>query len=220
MKISKTMQDKIEFEYLNPDMKVKIGVMGSAGGKMTKVIKEKAFRLGQAIARHDCVLVTGACPGLPYETARGAKSANGFVLGISPGLSLEEHLIKYNSPAASHDILVFTGSGLMGREITNIRTCDIVVIMGGRSGTLGEFSIAYDEGKLIGVLQGTGGISDAIDDILNAIYKKTGSQVIKETDPDKLMEKLLYYYKKYGKKPKDFFQKGWQDRKFLFDASL
>ena len=42
----------------------------------------------------------------------------------------------------------------MGREITNIRSCDIVVIVGGRIGTLGEFAIAYDEGRLIGILTG------------------------------------------------------------------
>ena len=51
-------------------------------------------------------------------------------------------------------MLIYTGSGLMGREITDIRSCDIVVIVGGRIGTLGEFAIAYDEGRLIGVLTG------------------------------------------------------------------
>jgi hypothetical protein len=49
---------------------------------------------------------------------------------------------------------------------------DIVVIIGGRSGTLGEFSIAYDEGKLIGVLSGTGGITSEIDNIVSIIRKK------------------------------------------------
>jgi predicted Rossmann-fold nucleotide-binding protein len=47
----------------------------------------------------------------------------------------------------------------MGREVVNIRSSDIVLIVGGRSGTLGEFSIAYDEGELIGVLLDTGGIT-------------------------------------------------------------
>ena len=37
------------------------------------------------------------------------------------------------------------GSGLMGREIENIRSCDVVIFAGGRSGTLGEFAIAFDE---------------------------------------------------------------------------
>ena len=49
---------------------------------------------------------------------------------------------------------VITGSGLMGRDITNIRSCDMVVIAGGPTGTLGELAIAYDEGRLIGVLTG------------------------------------------------------------------
>lgn len=215
------MQEAVVMEYLNSEMKIKIGVMGSAGGKMTKQQKNKAYTLGQVVARNDCILLTGGCPGLPYETARGAKAEGGLVVGISPGLSLEEHLVKYNSPAAYHDILIFTGSGLMGREITNIRSSDIVVIVGGRSGTLGEFAIAYDEGKLIGVLQGTGGISDAIDDILNAIYKKTGSHVIKQSDPEKLMSELLSYYTQHAEKPISFFKKhSWYTHRYLFDASL
>jgi predicted Rossmann-fold nucleotide-binding protein len=67
------------------------------------------------------------------------------VVGISPGLSLDEHREKFNSPIESHDVLIFTGSGLMGREVVNIRSSDMVAILGGRSGTLGELAIAYDE---------------------------------------------------------------------------
>jgi hypothetical protein len=48
----------------------------------------------------------------------------------------------------------------MGREIENIRSCDVIIFAGGRSGTLGEFAIAYDEAKVIGVLEGTGGITE------------------------------------------------------------
>jgi succinate dehydrogenase/fumarate reductase flavoprotein subunit len=42
----------------------------------------------------------------------------------------------------------------MGRDITNIRSCDMVVIAGGPTGMLAELAIAYDEGRLIGVLTG------------------------------------------------------------------
>jgi len=131
------------------------------------------LHLGKAIAQADCFLVTGGCPGLPLEAARGAKTVGGFVLGISPGLSEDEHLSKYRSPTDYHDVLVFTGSGLMGREVVNIRSSDIVVIAGGGSGTLGEIAIAYDEGKLIGILTGTGGISDMTKEILAACNKQT-----------------------------------------------
>jgi YHS domain-containing protein len=83
----------------------------------------------------------------------------------------------------------------MGREVDNIRTSDIVVIVGGRSGTLGELAIAYDEGKLIGVVTGTGGITDLVRDILEACAKDTGARVIYESDPDALVAELLQVYR-------------------------
>jgi len=168
-------------------MKLKIGVMGSATEELPERSRAAAFALGKAIAQADCFLVTGGCPGLPLEAARGAKSAGGFVLGISPGLSEDEHVRKYASPTDCHDFLVFTGSGLMGREVVNIRSSDIVVIVGGSSGTLGELAIAYDEGKLIGILTGTGGISDMAKEILAACRKQTGARVVYDADPANLI---------------------------------
>lgn len=175
-------------------MKLKIGVMGSASGKILKAHKKLAYQLGSAIAAKDCITITGACPGLPLEAARGASENGGFVVGISPALSEKEHIEKYQSPTAHHDVLIFTGSGLMGREVVNIRSSDIVIIMGGHSGTLGEFSIAYDEGNLIGVLLGTDGIASEIKHIITFIKKNTGSKVLYESDPQLLLEKLIDYY--------------------------
>ena len=50
-----------------------------------------------------------------------------------------------------------------------------MVIVGGRTGTLGELAIAYDEGRLIGVLTGTGGISGMVEDIVRAGGKEIGA---------------------------------------------
>jgi uncharacterized protein (TIGR00725 family) len=175
-------------------MRLKIGVMGGATGVMSREVLDKAHGLGRAIATNECILVTGACPGLPQASACGAKEHGGFVVGISPGLSLEEHVNKYGSPTDFHDVLVFTGSGLMGREVVNIRSSDIVVIIGGRSGTLGELAIAYDEGKLIGVLTGTGGISDMVEQILATCAKDTGARVVYHADPYCLVDELLRLY--------------------------
>jgi hypothetical protein len=177
-------------------MKLKIGVMGSATGNFLKRHKEIACELGRAIAQNDCVTITGACPGLPLESARGANEVGGLVIGISPGLSEWEHVHKYHSPLEYHDVIIFTGSGLMGREVVNIRSSDIVVIIGGRSGTLGEFSIAYDEGKLIGVLYGTGGITSEIKNIVRIIKKRTGAKIIYSKDPRVLVKSLIDYFTK------------------------
>jgi uncharacterized protein (TIGR00725 family) len=183
-------------------MKLKIGVMGSATDLLPNKHKKLAYELGVAIAQNDCITITGACPGLPLEAAIGAQDAGGLVVGISPALSQQEHMHRYKAPVSHHDVLIFTGSGLMGREVVNIRSSDIVIILGGRSGTLGEFSIAYDEGKLIGVLLGTGGIADKLDSIVKIIKKKTGAKIIYDKDPHVLVKKLLeYYHNTHYKKP-------------------
>ena len=177
------------------DISLKVGVMVGAGSGIPPAYLEKAFVLGEALADAGCVVITGACPGLPLAAARGAKQRGGTVIGISPALSLDEHAFKYESPTLAHDVLIFTGSGLMGREVVNIRSSDIVVIVGGSSGTLGELAIAYDEGKLIGVLTGTGGISDMVKDILATCNKDTGARVVYDDDAQRLVERLLKVYR-------------------------
>jgi uncharacterized protein (TIGR00725 family) len=186
-------------------VKLTIGVMGSSGGDLADEIKLRAFRLGEAIAEQGAVLITGGCPGLPYEAVRGAKAKGGLVVGISPGLSIDEHRGKYRSPVEGFDVLIYTGSGLMGREITNIRSCDMVVIVGGRTGTLGELAIAYDEGRLIGVLTGTGGITVLVEEIIRVSGKDTGARVVYEDDPVRLIDRLLTVYKtEHFRKPSCF----------------
>jgi uncharacterized protein (TIGR00725 family) len=171
-------------------MKTMIGVMGSVAG-FNPQASELSHQLGQAIAEHDCIIVTGACPGLPHDAVRGAKEAGGLTVGVSPGHNFAEHTIKYDSPWQEYDVIIYTGSGLMGREITGVRSCDIVIVVGGRSGTLGEFAIAYDEGKLIGVLKGTGGLSAHIEALVEVIQKETGAQIVYDNDPSRLIDTLV-----------------------------
>lgn len=180
-------------EYAFPRMTV--GVMGSAGGEISAELRDSITRLGYEIARRGYVLVTGAAPGIPHESVLGAKEAGGFVVGVSPAHHFHEHVKMYRAPTRGYDVIVYTGSGLMGREIENIRTCDVVVFAGGRSGTLGEFAIAYDEAKVIGVLKGSGGISDHINDIVKMVDKDTGAQVFTKSDPAELMDVLENAYR-------------------------
>jgi len=181
-----------------PAMRLTVGVMGAADEDHDDAIRATSRALGAAIASHGFVLITGACPGLPYACAQGARTGGGLSVGISPALSLDEHVHKYHSPADVFDVLIYTGSGLMGREVTNIRSSDMVVILGGRSGTLGEFAIAYDEGKLIGVLQGSGGITNNIPEIVKGFGSKdTGARLIFDRDPSALIDRLADAYTKH-----------------------
>ena len=171
-----------------------VGVMGSAGGKLEDRVRQSVHRLGAAIARRRYILITGACPGIPHEAAKGAKGEGGIVVGVSPALNLEEHVGKYHSPTRGYDTIIYTGSGLMGREIENIRSCDVVIFAGGRSGTLGEFAIAYDEAKAIGVLEDTGGITEHFREIISIMKKETGAIVCYDADPERLLDKLEHIY--------------------------
>jgi uncharacterized protein (TIGR00725 family) len=175
-------------------MKVQIGVMGSAGGRISEHELTLAARLGRRIAEHGCTIVTGACPGLPHAAVLGAAESGGHSLGISPALSREEHVNVYGSPLQPYTAMVFTGSGLMGRETHNIHSSDFVIFVGGRSGTLGEFCIAYDEGKLIGILTRSGGISDEFMPIAKLVKKETGSNLITDDAPEALVDRCLDRY--------------------------
>ena len=176
-------------------IQVRIGVMGSAGGEMEPPIAERCRRLGSAIAGRGCCLLTGACPGLPHEAVLGAKAAHGHIVGISPASTLKEHVEIHQAPYQEYDVLILTGMGLMGRELININSSDIIVIVGGRSGTLGEFAIAYEHGKLIGMLSGTGGITPVLPELEASLGKKeTGAEVVYDDDPVRLIDRLLERY--------------------------
>ncbi|MBI2133124.1 LOG family protein [Candidatus Woesearchaeota archaeon] len=177
-------------------MKPKIGVMGSAvekgtGGKITSSVKKLSYQVGREIARHNCILVNGACQGIPYDASRGAKDNDGFVIGISPAGNLEEHVRRYKFPTECYDVIIFTGFGFKGRNVVNVTNCDAVIIISGRVGTLNEFTIAYDEGQIIGVLTGSGGIADHIKQMIRIMNKKTGACVIFDRDAHSLVKRLL-----------------------------
>jgi len=185
--------------------------MGSAAEDVDPAVGALVERLGRAVGESGHTLITGACPGLPYAAVRGATAARGLIVGISPALSLYEHVHTYASPVEGFDVLVYTGSGLMGREVINIRSSDIVVIVGGRTGTLGEFAIAYDEGRLIGVLTGTGGVADMVSELTTRLRKDTGAAVLYDDDPERLLHRLVDYYREvHHRRPNCFCPPGFE----------
>ncbi len=180
------------FEIM-PHATPRIGVMGSASGYIMsnpKAIKNSQ-KIGQQIAKKGCILVNGACPGLPDEAAKGCKGQGGEVFGVSPAISIRSHVKKYQSPIEHYDNIMFTGLGLMERDIINIRSCHGVVILPGGTGTLNEFTVAYDEGKPIGILTGCDGVADHIKEILAFCHREVTDRMVFSDDPVELVEKLL-----------------------------
>ncbi|MGH9426422.1 MAG: hypothetical protein ACRD2L_08990 [Terriglobia bacterium] len=177
------------------DRKPKIGLMGSSRAQMSEPDVDRltrlAERLGQVIAERGCVLVTGATTGFPDIVSRAARRAGCLTVGISPASSREEHTFRYSLPDDGVEVIVYTGFGLKGRNVINVRSSDVVIIFGGGIGTLNEFTIAYDEGKVIGVLEGTGGIVDQIKEIAALSSKRVGSELVFESSPEGLIDACL-----------------------------
>ena len=71
--------------------------------------------------------------------------------------------------------------------------CDIIADCRRSQGTLDELAIAYDEGRLIGVLMGTGGIAEIVETIIRVSAKEAGLCVLYEDDPEKLIDRLIDY---------------------------
>ena len=172
-----------------------VGVMGASANDGLSLaesgrLQQLAESLGAAIAQAGCFLVTGATTGLPALVATAFRKQGGFALGISPAENRAEHVQRYGLPEDGADVIVYTGFGYKGRNVINIRSSDIVMIFGGATGTLNEFTIAYDEGKMIGVLAGSGGVADHIEKIVEVCQKPTRAKLFFDSYPKALIRDL------------------------------
>ena len=154
-------------------------------------VQALAEGLGAAIARADCILITGATTGLPDLVAQAFRHNGGFALGVSPAENRNEHVGRYGLPDDGADVIIYTGFGYKGRNVINVRSADIVLIIGGATGTLNEFTIAYDEGKIIGVLEGSGGVADHLNEIIEFCKKPSAGAVFLDRDPVKLVTRCV-----------------------------
>jgi predicted Rossmann-fold nucleotide-binding protein len=181
---------------------MKISVYGSAAGLIHDEIREKAKEIGRELARKKCILITGACPGLPYEAVLGASGLSGKCIGFSPATDLKIHTSRDKFPVEGFSKIVFIPKEYAHskdplicrkyRNVSSVAESDAVIIIGGRTGTMNEFTIAYDFGKNIGILEGSGGITKrAIRVLLQDIDKDRGSKIIFDPDPIHLVDSLI-----------------------------
>jgi uncharacterized protein (TIGR00725 family) len=170
-------------------MKIKVGVMGSAEERPD--ISAKAEELGRAVATHHAILLTGATTGLVHVVGKAARDAGATHIGISPAHDADEHVERYELPLDACDAIIYTGFGLKGRNVVLVRSCDVVIFISGSIGSLNEFTIAYDEGKVIGCLTGTGGVADEIERLTHTFPKKSQSQSFYDADPVKLLTRCI-----------------------------
>jgi len=175
-------------------VKYQICVSGAASGSTVTASHQLAYDLGKAIAKEGKTLLTGATVGLPWFAAQGAfsvKDRDGVSVGFSPASSFREHVTVYRLPTVEFDYINFTGMAYVGRNIHLVRSCDAVITVGGRMGSLHEFATGLESQKIIGVLLGSGGLADYIPTLLQNIEAPDVKNVIYDTNPARLVSKII-----------------------------
>lgn len=166
-----------------------------------------ATAIGAAVAKAGHSLMTGATTGLPDAAAGGYKTAGGKMsLGLSPASTKAEHLLKYRLPINNYDAILYTGLHYGGRDALLINSADAVVSIGGRLGTLHEFTIAAETKTPIGILKGAGGISAQIEGLLALLPNADPDLVIFEEDPTVLIDKITKLLDKTHAHYKQFYE--------------
>lgn len=172
-------------------LKYKICIAGAAKtGHCSKDALDKAKELGKEIVRNNGVVITGATTGVPYWAAIGAKEEGGISIGISPANSEIGHVNDFKLPIDYFDLIIYTGFNYSGRNLLMTRASDAIIIVCGRIGALNEFTIAFEDEKPIGVLEGTGGTADVIKNLVETSFKGPG-KIVYDNNPKNLIKRLI-----------------------------
>ncbi|MEK7775046.1 MAG: TIGR00725 family protein [Candidatus Zixiibacteriota bacterium] len=122
---------------MNAKRRPVIAVIGA--GKCSKKLRDMAAEVGQYVAEHGGVIVTGGLEGISEGAARGAKDAGGVTIGIVPS----ENKADANDFI---DYVIPTGFG-DARNLMVVLTADVVVAFPGKYGTLTEMAFALNAGR-------------------------------------------------------------------------
>lgn len=201
-------------------MKYQICVSGAASGDTVHASHQIAYELGKAIAEQGKTLLTGATVGLPHYAAMGFMSvvdAKGVSVGFSPATSFREHVATYRLPTKEFDYINFTGMEYVGRDVHLVRSCDGIITVGGRMGSLHELSTALESRKVCGVLLGSGGLADYTPTLLEHVEAPGAKDVIFDTDPASLVQKVI---ERLDKKYADFVHDGTDSQVSAIRAGL
>lgn len=133
-----------------------IAVVGA--GSRADHLAPVAEELGRALVDEGYRVVCGGLGGVMEAVARGARASEAAsgsdVIGLLPSLEAADA-----NPFV--DIVIPTGLS-HGRNLLVVASADVVVVVGGRAGTLSEVALAWQLGKPVVALSLTGGWAERV----------------------------------------------------------
>lgn len=141
-----------------PERRKNVAVVGSASPNAEVLVL--AAQVGALIRRLGCNLVCGGMAGVMAAACRGFQEAKA---GLPPG-PVAVGIVPGEDPAQANpwvDVAVATGMGF-ARNAVVVRSADVVVAIGGGSGTLSEIAFAWQTNRPIIALVPGGGWSQIL----------------------------------------------------------
>ncbi len=132
--------------------RIQVSVVGYNEDSCTKVAREAAYQVGIEIAKKGWTVVCGGLGGVMEAACKGARAGGGRSVGIVPSADLTQ-------ANACCDVVVASGLG-KSRDFLVAYSGDAMIVLGGGAGTLIEVAAAYQAGKPIVAVSGTGGVAD------------------------------------------------------------
>ena len=132
--------------------KIQITIIGNNENGTTPELVKIAYETGMEIAKSGAVLITGGLDGVMKAASHGAKDGGGLTVGIIP---------QNDASFANEycDVVIPTGMGL-ARDFLTALSGDVVIVIGGGSGTLSETCAAYMHKKPIVAIKTSGGVAE------------------------------------------------------------
>ena len=119
--------------------KITISVIG--GHSSNAKVEQLAHKIGEIIARNECITVCGGLGGVMEAVAKGAQKAGGLTIGLLPG--------KQKSDANPYiDIALPTTIGF-ARNAMVACSADLIVALPGSYGTQSEICYGLVYGRLV-----------------------------------------------------------------------
>ena len=131
----------------------KVMAVVGGGSSLDADLEQLCADLGRGAVEAGFRVATGGLGGVMAAVSRGAHGADcyreGDVIGILPG---------YDAGSANLDVDIAVPTGIgVARNVVLVSTADVVVAVGGGSGTLSELALAWQLGKPIVGLVAAGG---------------------------------------------------------------
>jgi uncharacterized protein (TIGR00725 family) len=179
-------------EKKTPEHSYTIAISGAADTSLCgEGAMPLAIQLGQELTAHGVTAILGAVTGFPLWVAKGVHDSGGTTIGFSPAAGKRDHIEIHRLPTHFFNTIVYTGFGYAGSNLLMIRSAEAVIIGCGRVGTINELTIALQEKKPIGILQGPWKTDEFIEQLLNETQYAHRELVLFDDDPRRLVERIL-----------------------------